>query len=389
MQPKSSRTALVFPILIMAVLPIIASWFAYAQTHLPPGFGVFPPLFVENPPGFNLTVFVLLAIVEIAFIVFLIFPQWFGFKQLNPQPQPPTMLTPLPFWFWLGLSTTLFFLWLMWTRETIFGSLVYYAFTPLWWGFIFTLDGISYRLNNGYSLFAKRPKTLFISAIVSLFGWIFFEYFDYFALGNWYYPNSNQIPTLNHTTVVALYLIAYTTVWPAIFEWYTIFNAFPKLVARYAQGPKISLPGKTMLYASFAMVLAVVFWPYPLFWVMWVGTMLGFAGLLISLNIWTPFTALAQGNWSPMLLIAISTIVNGYFWELWNYCSANPVNPITNPNYWKYDIPYVNVIHIFAEMPLLGYFGYLPFGVLAWVIWIWAGNVFGFSTALLEDSKGS
>jgi len=28
-----------------------------------------------------------------------------------------------------------------------------------------------------------------------------------------------------------------------------------------------------------------------------------------------------------------------------------------------YEIPYVNVLHVF-EMPLLGYAGYLPFGVL-------------------------
>ena len=60
--------------------------------------------------------------------------------------------------------------------------------------------------------------------------------------------------------------------------------------------------------------------------------------------------------------------------------------PITNPNYWVYDIPYVNVIHIFAEMPLLGYMGYMPFGILAWLIFIWLGQLFGFSTELLQDA---
>jgi hypothetical protein len=64
----------------------------------------------------------------------------------------------------------------------------------------FTLDGLSYRFSGGYSLFANRPKTLLISAAVSLGGWFFFEYFDYFALGNWYYPNSTM-PVLNHTTI--------------------------------------------------------------------------------------------------------------------------------------------------------------------------------------------
>ena len=241
MSNKSSRLALVVPIIIMALLPLLASWFAYPETHLPPGFAVFPPLFVAEPPGFNLTIFILLAIIEIAFIIFLVFPQWFGFAQLNPQPEPPGK--SLPIWFWLGLATTLFFWWLMWTRETVFGNLVYYAFTPLWWGFIFTLDGLSYRFSGGYSLFANRPKTLLISAAVSLGGWFFFEYFDYFALGNWYYPNSTM-SELSHSTIVWLYIIAYTTVWPAIFEWYTLLNCFPKLVARYAQGPKLNFPSK-------------------------------------------------------------------------------------------------------------------------------------------------
>lgn len=386
MSIKPSRLALITPILIMVLLLLLASWFAYPQTHLPPEFGIFPPVFVTQPPGFNLTIFILLAMVELAFIVFLIFPQWFGFNQLNPQPEPPGKAFPV--WFWLGLATTLFFWWLMWTRETVFGSLVYYAFTPLWWGFIFTLDGLSYRLSGGYSLFANRPKTLLISAAVSLCGWFLFEYFDYFALGNWFYPNSTM-PELSHATIVWLYIIAYTTVWPAIFEWYTILNCFPKLVALYAQGPKLSLPGKPLLSLSLISIVAMVFYPHPLFGVMWVGPLLGFAGLLIMLKIWTPFTALAQGNWSPMLLMALSTLINGFFWEVWNYGSAHPASPMTNPNYWVYDIPYVNVLHIYAEMPLLGYFGYLPFGLLAWLIFIWAGKVFGFNTALLanESSK--
>lgn len=386
MSNKSLRLALIVPVVIMALLPLLASWFAYPETHLPPGFGVFPPLFVADPPGFNLTIFILLAIIEIAFIIFLIFPQWFGFSQLKPQPEPPGK--SLPIWFWLGLVTTLFFWWLMWTRETVFGSLVYYAFTPLWWGFIFTLDGLSYRFSGGYSLFANRPKTLLISAAVSLGGWFFFEYFDYFALGNWYYPNSTM-PELSHSTIVWLYIIAYTTVWPAIFEWYTLLNCFPKLVARYAKGPKLNLPGKPLLYLSLILIFAMVFYPYPLFWVMWIGPLLGFAGLLIALKIWTPFTALANGNWSPMLLMALSTLLNGFFWEVWNYGSAHPATPMTNPNYWMYDIPYVNVIHIFAEMPLLGYFGYLPFGILAWLIFIWSGKVFGFNTSLLANEKSS
>lgn len=384
MQYISSRLTLIATVVVMIILPLIASWFAFPVTHLPPGFGVFPPLFVQDPPGFNLIVFIALSLIEAGIVIFLIFPQWFGFTPVAPTPKPP--LNALPFWFWLGLGVTLFFWWLMWTRTTVFGSLVYYSFTPLWWGFIFVLDGLTYRYTGGYSLFASKPKTFITSAIVSVGGWFFFEYFDYFALGNWYYPNT-LIPGLSQTTIVCLFFVAYSTVWPAVFEWYTLLNAFPQIVNRYSQGPKLNLPGKPMLYLSFLLFAAVPFWPYPLFWAMWIAPLIGIAGILMMQNVRTPFTAMSNGNWSPTLLIALSSLFNGFFWEVWNFGSAHPTLPVSNPNYWMYDIPYVNVIHIYAEMPLLGFFGYLPFGVLVWVVFIWAGRVFNFDTSLLTDGK--
>lgn len=375
---------LVWPIVLSIVLPLVAAWFVYPETHLPPGFGVFPPLFVAAAPGFKLLVFVVLALVEIGIVIFLLFPQRFGFTIPTPPPKPAP--AKFPIWFWIGAAVTLFFWWLMWTRVTPFGDLVYYAFTPLWWGFILTLDGLVYHRSGGYSLLANRPKTLLISAAVSLVGWTYFEYFDYFALGDWYYPNSTM-PQLSHSTIVLLFLTAYTTVWPAIFEWYNLLNTVPRLTTRYTNGPKVSLPGGRLLGIGFFLIFAMVFYPYPLFWVLWVGTLMIFSGQLIRKGIWNPFTAMAQGNWGPALLMAMGTLCNGLFWEMWNWGSAHPTNPVTNPNYWMYNIPYVNVIHIFSEMPLLGYMGYMPFGILAWVMFIWLGELFGFDTALLPNDR--
>jgi len=373
---------LVWPILLSIILPLIAAWFVYPDTHLPPGFGVFPPLFVATTPSFNGIIFTLLALVELIIVAVLLFPQKFGFTVPAPLPKP--VFKPLPFWFWIGIIFTLFFWWLMWARVTPFGELVYYAFTPLWWGFILTLDGLVFHRSGGYSLIARRPKTLLFSVLVSLVGWFYFEYFDYFALGNWFYPQSTM-PELSQKTVVFLYFIAYTTVWPAIFEWYTLLNTFPKLAKRYSDGPKIVFPGGLMFWGGFVLIFAMVFFPYPLFWVLWIGPLTIFSGQLIRKGIWTPFTAIANGNWGPGLLMALSAVFNGFFWELWNYGSAHPTLPVTNPNYWDYDIPYVNVIHIFSEMPLLGYMGYMPFGVLAFVVFIWLAQLFGFNSQLLED----
>ena len=376
---------LIWPLLLMLLLPLAASWFVYPVTHLPPGFGVFPPLFVQNPPGFNLGVFILVSLAVLVILALLIFPQWFGFKKVTSNPTSSTT-TRFPVWFWLGILMTGFFWWLMWARTTPFGDLVYYAFSPLWWGFILVLDGIVYKRTDGYSLLASRTKTFIISIIVSVVGWYFFEYFNYFTLGNWYYPNSTTqaMPDISHSTMIVIYLIAYTTVWPAIFEWYTLFNTFPKFANRYIDGPKIALPANLLLWGGLVLIVVMVFFPYPLFWAQWIATLTVLAGTLMRLGIPTPFDDLAQGNWSPMILMALASMINGFFWELWNYGSAHPELPITNPNYWQYDIPYVNVIHIFSDMPLLGYFGYLPFGLLTWVIFIWAGKVFNFNTKLLQ-----
>lgn len=385
---RVSKWSLLWPILLSILIPLVVAYFVYPD-HLPPGFGIFPPEFVINQPPFWLLFFVAVAAVFLLTIVFYLFPTWFGFAPVSQvEHKPAKNAAGLPWWFWVGAVVMTFFWWLMWARVTIFGSLVYYAFTPLWWGFIMVLDGLTYRFNGGKSLMSTRFKTLLISALVSVLGWTYFEYYDYFVLSNWYYPNGHM-PELSHATIVVLFLVAYSTVWPSVFEWYTLLNSFPKFVARYANGPKVKLPAELMLWGSMILIALMVVWPTPLFWVMWIGPLCIVSGQLMRKNIPTPFTALANGNWSPMLIMALASLCDGFFWEMWNYGSNQPAGlPPTNPNYWVYDIPYVNVIHIYAEMPLLGYYGYLPFGILVWVVFIWAGKLIGFNTSLtLENSS--
>lgn len=381
---QATKWSLVWPVLLTLLVPLAVAWFAY-PSHLPPGFGIFPPEQVSPTPGFNLIYFLVIAALALLVTALIAFPQWFGFQGTAPAPAPAKK--PLPWWFWVGAVVTAFFWWLMWSKDTIFGDLVYFAFTPLWWGFITVLDGIVYHRNNGKSLYATKPGLLLFSAAISIVGWFYFEYYDYFVLSDWYYPNGHM-PELPHSLIVILFLIAYTTVWPSIFEWFNLLNSFPKLVARYQNGPQIPLPANLLIWGGLALIAAFVLLPYPLFWGIWVGPMMVITGTLIKHNIWSPFTSLSQGNWAPGILIALASILNGFFWELWNYGSANPdIGYPTNPNYWIYDIPYVNVIHIFSEMPLLGYYGYLPFGALVWVFFIWIGKLCNKDTDIYLDGN--
>jgi len=87
--------------------------------------------------------------------------------------------------------------------------------------------------------------------------------------------------------------------------------------------------------------------------VLWLGPLLVFLGLQQLLLGETLLAPIARGDWRPILQPALAGLICGFFWELWNYGSAAR---------WHYSIPYVQRFHIF-EMPLVGYAGYLPFGV--------------------------
>ena len=49
----------------------------------------------------------------------------------------------------------------------------------------------------------------------------------------------------------------------------------------------------------------------------------------------------------------LAALICGFFWELWNGYSLAK---------WIYAVPYVHRFPLF-EMPILGYAGYLPFGL--------------------------
>ncbi len=54
-----------------------------------------------------------------------------------------------------------------------------------------------------------------------------------------------------------------------------------------------------------------------------------------------------------MVALGTGALVCGWFREMWNYWAFPK---------WQYTIPLVDFVRVF-EMPLLGYSGYLPFGL--------------------------
>ncbi|MCC6814979.1 MAG: small-conductance mechanosensitive channel [Saprospiraceae bacterium] len=374
---------LLISFVLTLVLPSIGSYFKFGGP--PPGFGDFPAQEVELPPGFNQTYFIIACCISGAMLLFLVFPVWFGFRRVDAQSK--SKLSDYPKWFFPGLLVMIVSWFFMWGRFEIVQPIDHYTFVPLWWGFILVLDGIVYKRNAGKSLIAMRPNTMKILAASSSFSWFVFEYLNFFVLENWYYPNSKIFTNFGN---ISWQLASYTTVLPVIFEFYYLLKTFPSVNQRYANGPKIrvSILGLWILWIlGLISMMAMGYFPYYMFFMLWVSLIPILVPAMHLGGYWTPFMDITKkGDWSSLILIALATLCTGFFWEFWNFGSEwfHDYAP-TNPNYWKYSVPFLDKYHIFSEMPILGYFGYLWFGIVCWVLWLVIAYLMNFNPSVDID----
>ncbi len=371
------RWFLIVTTILVFILPWIGSAIRWSGSI--PGYGLFPAQKVTDTPGFSRPYFIFLASVALIMAIFLSVPRLFGFKRVEKRSRPNP--ARLPVWFWAALPLFIASWFFTWARPRIFFEIAHYTFVPLWWSFVLVLDGLVYRRTGGASLVATRPDTMKLLAVVSCMSWFSFEFLNFFVLENWYYPNNEVFSNFGN---IVLFAASYTTVLPAIFEWYSLLRTVPSLDARYSRGPRVALP-KWALWIAYILAGALSFgmgyFPFLLFWGVWVALIPLLGSALSIAGYWTPMSDISgSGDWSRVSLVGLATLCNGFFWELWNFGSEWFHNDIpTNPNYWKYSVPYVDVIHIFSEMPLLGYFGYILFGVNCWILWLIAAYLFNFS----------
>lgn len=256
-------------------------------------------------------------------------------------------LSVLPLHGWAGVVLVAVFWALNWTLE---GPRTHVYFFPMWAGYVLAVDGVVHA-RRGSSPFTRSRREFVLLFVVSMPAWWIFELFNW-RTQNWTYIGAELFSDLEYSVLAS---IAFSTVMPAVFVTAELVRSF-KWVDRLGQGPRIprsATTARVFFSAGCVLVALIGAWPnvfYPFVW----GSMFC---LLEPINIWTGrpslFDRLGARDWRPVVSVALGALICGFFWEFWNSLSYPK---------WTYRTLGVEFLHVF-EMPLLGYIGYLPFGL--------------------------
>lgn len=258
-----------------------------------------------------------------------------------------------PWWGWAGLGLGLAAWLLAWSRFAWFAPWQRQTFTPLWLAYVIVVNALTYR-RTGHCALLDRPRFLLLLFPVSAVFWWYFEYLNRFVQ-NWAYVDVDRFSAWQYVYYATL---PFSTVLPAVLSTYEWLRSVPRLSAGLGHCKPLKFEG-SLVFGAVAVVvgsgglMAMSVWPDYGFPVVWTAPLLILTGCQALLGLPTIFAPLWHGNWRPIWLWALAALVCGGFWEMWNASSLAK---------WVYSVPFVDRFHLF-EMPLLGYGGYLPFGL--------------------------
>lgn len=323
----------------------------------------FPPLtrYILHAT-FDWTVFCIIAMLNLTAIVMLAY-----LLKTAADRSPAAGISPhrrFPVWGWLGAAVMLAGWWLAWTRFEWFAPLQKHTFSMPWVGYILLVNGWCQQRSGSCPITAWPGRFALLWPISALFWW-FFEYLNRFVQ-NWYYVNVEDFGPFEYVGFASL---AFATVLPAVSSTQHLLLTWPLLGQGLGRVLPIRMPhpkytaAAALAAAGCGLVLMSVY-PDVLYPLVWCAPVAILTALQTLWGRSTIFSPLVKGDWRMISTAAMAALICGFFWEMWN------INSLAQ---WRYSIPYVDRFHLFA-MPLLGYGGYLPFGLecLAATQVVWA-----------------
>jgi hypothetical protein len=332
---ERARTLIIFAVLATA-LPWAGSWLVAAPTRAVASF---------HWPTFLL--YGLLVLACIAPIAWRVLPS----RSISAGVH--VTRRPFPWWGWVGLAIVAVAWVFAWTRFSWFEPWQGYTFTPLWLGYVLVVNALAFR-GTGHCLLRDRPRCFVILFPASAAFWWYFEYVNRYV-GNWHYIGVESFGSLEYFVHAT---ISFSTVLPAVVGTREWLKSFPRLTREFANWwPVPAADSRAIAWISLILgtigFLTIGAWPGYVYAMAWIAPVLILTALQSLGGMPNPLAALKHGDWRGVGQPALAALVCGFFWELWNWQSLA---------HWEYSIPFVHRFLLF-EMPLLGYAGYLPFGI--------------------------
>ena len=294
-----------------------------------------------------------------------------GFAALRAKPAARTARRASFPWFgWLGLAIIAVAWVLAWTRFGWFRPFQAHTYFPLWFGLILLLNAVAVR-RSGRSPLTSHPIVYALTFPVSSVFWWFFEYLNRYVW-NWYYLGVSDMSALEYCVYGTL---CFSTVLPGVMAMAAVLGTFRFFDDANYEGmawrPDVRSPVSCVVLFLIAAVglTGIVFFPdcaYPL---LWISPLMVFVLIQVLLKEPCILDRLKTGSWGLVFRFEIAALCCGFCWETWNYWSFAK---------WVYAVPWVHGFRIW-EMPLVGFAGYLPFGVECAAVTYWLYDAFGLS----------
>jgi hypothetical protein len=247
--------------------------------------------------------------------------------------------------------------------------------TPIaWTGYILLVDGFLYKKRGNSWLTTNRSEFLFLS-LVSIPIWVVFEGYN-LLIKNWYYINLPESLVVRYFG----YAWAFATISPGIFQTAELVALRrPRSPARaeskptpLAHGDERRSPTDVVLITVGAGMLIWPFvWPSPY---LAAPVFLGFVFLLDPINARAEDESMLgdirSGGHVRIINLLIAGFICGGLWEFWNFWAKAK---------WIYTVPILGDIKIF-EMPVLGYFGFPPFALECFAMYVFVRRLFWHGT---------
>ena len=242
-------------------------------------------------------------------------------------------------------------------------------FFPLWLGFILLVDGLVLR-RTGTSLVVRSPKIMVVMFIVASPYWWAFEGINQITQ-NWVYVTPTEEDSGGLVGVIEASL-SYSTVIPAVFEVSELIGSFG-FIKRFARLPSLVLSRPQIILAGvfgLGSLVTMLIWPTYLFPMTWLCLFFIFDPINNLTGRPSIIAQVKNGDYRTIVAFALGALVCGFFWEMWNRDASVS---------WEYNIGYLDFARIF-QMPLLGYGGYLPFGLETYAVFHFVAGLLGWSS---------